>query len=354
MITAEECMNNNRPDIALVKKRLDIKELTLNWLAGDGSDRCYFRVTSPELRKPLVIMMLAESEYQLLKDERYDWLSVAEDLRLSGIRVPGVEAIIPENGLVIIEDYGNVMLESQVLQLKNRPDFFSVVEPMYLKCADILVQFLDIPKVRGRVWTTREFDAEKLSWELRFFQQMFFEKTCHYQLTRDQQAKFNKDTASLSNYLSKLPQVFTHRDFHSRNIMIVDNDLAVIDFQDSRLGPAAYDLVSLVFDSYAPFTIEQRVTLLNKALGKMRSKLSGSDFSLLEESIEPMLIQRQIKAIGSFGYLATIKNKRVFLSWVSTANQVLKEFIKIDDRWPFLSEEIFEIIDQCNDSLTCY
>ena len=58
-----------------------------------------------------------------------------------------------------------------------------------------------------------------------------------------------------------------------------------------------------------------------------------------------MLIQRQVKAIGSFGYLSSVKGKHNFLDWIPTANQILKEFVRKDDRWPFLSEGLFEQID---------
>ena len=68
-------MKQQRPDLDLIKKTMGLSALTVNWLAGDGSDRCYFRLTSPDLPSPLVIMMLAESEYHLLHEDKYEWLS---------------------------------------------------------------------------------------------------------------------------------------------------------------------------------------------------------------------------------------------------------------------------------------
>jgi aminoglycoside/choline kinase family phosphotransferase len=343
----EIIMTGPRPNIEAIKVALEASEITIDWLAGDGSDRCYFRLTSPEFKESFVIMMLAEKDYIDHDINDYEWIVIANELSTAGIQVPKVRATIPSEGLVIIEDYGDIMLETHVLQSVDEPDFFKKVKPMYQKGIDLLETFSGLEPRKGSPWTERRFDLEKLDWELRFFKQMYLENCCSYEMDDNLTSQFLDESQKLCKYLESLPTCFVHRDFHSRNLMVREDELAVIDFQDARFGPHSYDLVSLIFDSYVPFSIEQRRELLDEAISRFRNLLNASDFIEFQNSIYPMLIQRQIKAIGSFGYLSSVKGKHNFMSWVPTANQILKDVIKKDERWPFLSEGIFEIIDNC-------
>ena len=126
--------------------------------------------------------------------------------------------------------------------------------------------------------------------------------------------------------------------------MIHENNVAVIDFQDARLGPASYDLVSLVFDSYVPLAPSVRLELLEQGF-EIIAELAGKEASVRARSEwRPMLLQRQLKAIGSFGYLTVDKHKGDYIKNVAPALQTLFDADVQDARWPFLSGKLLHIL----------
>ena len=251
------------PPPAALAKALKIERLTIDWLAGDGSDRCYFRVRSPELNRSYVLMQLSGTDADKLKIGQYDWVDVSNILKANGIAAPGCVAILSEYAAILIDDYGDVMLETATLDFYKKSNINGCL-PMFEGALRTIGQFLAIPATPGNIWTKRSFDRDRFVWELRFFLAKFLEPIGHYTLSRHEMAEFSRDVEALSTYLSAASRYFVHRDFHSRNIMVHDDQVAVIDFQDARLGPPSYDLVSLVFDSYVPLSIEARLSLLVK------------------------------------------------------------------------------------------
>jgi aminoglycoside/choline kinase family phosphotransferase len=224
------------------------------------------------------------------------------------------------------------------------------LEQLYRSAAEILIRFLEI-KVPSNlredrpVWTQRAFDQERFEWELNFFCKKFLEPVARIKLSPAQNIKMQSEISEISGYLARLPQHFVHRDFHSRNVMVHDERLAVIDFQDARLGPAAYDAVSLFYDSYVPFAAEDRRKMFTAFLQLAGVKLGHATRLEIEQQWRAVLLQRQLKAIGSFGYLTIDKNKGNYLKYVKPALSTLKGAGINDPRWPFLSVELLELID---------
>ncbi|NBQ53721.1 MAG: hypothetical protein EBU49_09095, partial [Proteobacteria bacterium] len=120
---------------------------------------------------------------------------------------------------------------------------------------------------------------------------------------------------------------------------------AVIDFQDARLGPASYDAVSLCFDSYVPFGSDDRLKLMDQFLRQVGVKLGNAMRIEIEQQWKSVLLQRQLKAIGSFGYLTIDKNKGNYLRYVKPAIAAMRAADVRDSRWPFLSVELVDLID---------
>src|SRR5262249_52679642 len=95
-----------------------------------------------------------------------------------------------------------------------------------------------------------QFDQEKFTWELNYAQKYLIEGVCDVKLEAHEKSELQKTFADISKILDKEPKYISHRDYHSRNLMIKLGEMRVIDFQDARLGPIQYDLVSLLKDSY--------------------------------------------------------------------------------------------------------
>ena len=322
-----------------VANALGIKTISIDWLAGDGSDRCYYRLTSVELRDSLVLMQLSGNDAQALRNNGYDWIKIADILVSRGIPVPRVVTPIPEHAALVIEDYGDVMLEGRIFELADKNDS-EIARDLYRQAAGIACQFLTIPRTQGGVWCNRAFDAERFVWELNFFVQKYATSIAGINFSAGEKSTFDAEARSLSETLARHSKYFVHRDYHSRNIMVKNHRLAIIDFQDARLGPPAYDFVSLFFDSYVPFKGKQRREMLEEGIAQVDEKCGDSIACEIQETWKPTLLQRQLKAIGSFGFLTRDKQRGNYLRYVAPALSTLEEQEVYDQRWPFISGEL--------------
>ena len=127
------------------------------------------------------------------------------------------------------------------------------------------------------------FDVEKLSWELQFFLKHFVEGYRGAQVAPASREALLQEFATLAEELSAEPRVLCHRDYHSRNLMLHEGRLVVIDFQDARMGPDTYDLVSLLRDSYVDLTSDQVETCVAHflSLRDQRRALEKADFVIV-------------------------------------------------------------------------
>ena len=331
------------PPIEILAKELEVDSVKVEFLAGDGSDRCYFRIQGPELTRPVVLMQLSENDAIKLRGNRYDWISISETLSNNRIFVPKLQKIIKDWSALIIEDYGDAMFESTVIQAIHAGNF-DAIEQLYTQATKIIKVLLNIRGAPGDVWSTRSFDVEKFVWEMNFFNKYFLQLVCNIHMDTNQEQLFHEESMRLAQFLSQDSKWFVHRDYHSRNIMVKDDRLALIDFQDARLGPASYDLVSLCFDSYVPLSMDFRKSVFDKGVAEIAAQGGVEASASILTYFRPMLLQRQLKAIGSFGYLTKEKKRGDYLKYVTPALQTLDPDLIFDDRWPFLSKTLIQLI----------
>jgi len=282
-------------------------------------------------------MQLGSADKKLLSRNRYDWVHLAGFLRDLGVDTPEIKARLPEYGSLVLEDCGDQTLEDVIRSLKG-PDQAEEISWYYEKAWDIISGFLRAPSSGHESWYKRAFDQEKLSGELRFFRENFLSKTLSYHLTPENLRRFHAETADLAHYLASRPRYLVHRDFHSRNLMWKNNRLVTIDFQDARPGPAAYDLVSLCFDPYVPLSPELRLSLFRQSLLYLEGRLSVDITREIRSTWKAMLIQRILKAIGSFGYLSTLQKRGDYLRYIPESLKILS--LGRHEQWPFLSVEL--------------
>jgi aminoglycoside/choline kinase family phosphotransferase len=288
-------------------------------------------------------MQLSPSDAVKLRDNGYDWIHVAALLADEGILVPGVIATLPEFASLIIEDYGNVQLEDRVRELMAAGNS-NETRRLYHQALGIIEKFSHIQPNPNSVWCTRAFDAERFAWELDFFKKHYLDAVLKLSLSDDEWERFRTESQRLASFLGQYSRYFVHRDYHSRNLMVERDRLAVLDFQDARLGPLAYDLVSLVFDGYVPLSPAMRLDLLAEGMDVVTRRLGDNGRREIREHWKAMLLQRQLKAIGSFGYLTLVKGRRNYLQYVAAALQTLDTASVADDRWPLLSGKLLELM----------
>ena len=113
--------------------------------------------------------------------------------------------------------------------------------------------------------------------------------------------------------MSNEKRVLCHRDYHSRNLMLHDGSLYIIDFQDARMGPDTYDLVSLLRDSYVDLTPQQVDELIAFFLALNGQSTHDEEF---RRRFDLMAVQRNLKALGTFGYMTTSRNNTVYIQYI--------------------------------------
>ena len=307
-------------------------------LPGDASTRRYYRIVSNG--KSFIVM---RTEPFSDKKSSYPFLAVRDHLARSGIDVPAVLDVDEERGFILLEDLGDVTFLRK-LQCVETAD---TERYLYEKVIDGLVHLQVRASPQGRKPPELEafrlrFDFEKLMWEMNFTIENFYQLYLKRSI-KDRELKIIVDALSkICTLLADEPTVLTHRDFHSRNIMVLkgEDDLAerfvMIDFQDARMGPPQYDLASLLRDSYYQLEESQIASLINYYIIRFEAMsgrmLDRAHFTYL---FDLMSVQRNFKAIGSF---ASFMNKRGDPGYLKYIGNTFENIRRVLLRYPEFSK----------------
>lgn len=288
-------------------------------LAGDASARRYYRVFNED--KSYVLM-----DWEPFEDEaNYPFLSVHKLFDSHGVNVPKIYSMDKSLGLVLLEDLGDLTLERKFWENQN-PEHALVY---YQKSIDELVKIhYACTADNSQNWTAKniEFNTERLLWEMNYAREHLLEQMFNTQFSEKESELLETEFTKICETLHKEPKFIAHRDYHSRNIMIRAGKTRIIDFQDARLGPIQYDLVSLLRDSYVDLTEQVAKGLLDYYLDKRKEagqpKLDREHFNTC---FELQTIQRCFKACGSFAsFFNTRQDKRYLKHIKPTLNRVKK------------------------------
>jgi N-acetylmuramate 1-kinase len=274
-------------------------------LAGDASTRRYFRVAAPN-GESWIAALHAEG----FAEADSSFLSVQKLLAAWRLPVPQVLGCDGALGVVLLEDLGDCTLEQRLAVAAA-----SEREALYREALDqtVRMQRAAAAADAGAACFGLAFDAEKLGSELGFFVDHFLQGYLGCALGTDERAELTRGFDELCREIASWPRVLCHRDYHSRNLMWQDGHLRWIDFQDARMGPATYDVASLLRDSYVDLD-EQFVAA---RLREYRSTVSREeDAGSFERRFELTCIQRNLKALGTFGYQAAMRGRKQYLSSV--------------------------------------
>jgi N-acetylmuramate 1-kinase len=274
-------------------------------LTGDASDRKYFRIIPPD-GPPVVLAVHAGP----IEFSRLPFANVAELLRQMPLPAPAILGYSDELGVIALQDLGDVTLQAHLGASSPTEhaalyrQAVALIEVLQRRGADLeSSQFLPY-----RV----SFDVEKLSWELDFFVKHFLVGYRGIELSSAERSAFGDEWSHIVQELAHEPRVLCHRDYHSRNLMLHENSLYVIDFQDARMGPDTYDLASLLRDSYVDLTHPDVDELIAYFLALNR-RLDDSDF---RRRFDLMALQRNLKALGTFGYQTITRHNPVYIQYV--------------------------------------
>lgn len=266
---------------------------TLTPLTGDASFRRYFRVHQ---NQKTYIVMDAPPEKETLTP----FLAIAAILEQSGILVPARFEQELKHGFLLLSDFGEKLLFNS-LTPDNTPSSYS----------DAIRVLLQLQTIQANL---PPFDAKHIYHELSLFKDWFLKAHLGLSLNEQELDLLDNTFSYLVDELVHQPQVFIHRDYHSRNIMrLPNNSLGIIDFQDAMIGPCAYDLVSLLKDCYLnwPKTFRDNLVDTFYLHSPQAQHLSKQNFT---EAFEMCGLQRHLKVLGIFSRLALRDHKPNYLN----------------------------------------
>jgi aminoglycoside/choline kinase family phosphotransferase len=234
---------------------------------------------------------------------------VWELLSAHGIPVPRVLACEALQGLMMLEDLGDFHLENFVNQAGSED-----LSAMYRSIIDILVDIQRIRPGSGAPFDL-SFDVEKLMFEFDFFIEHCLRGYFISDPGDGDLRRLREGFSAISETLFR-PELFVlaHRDFHARNIILKDKAPHIIDFQDARLGLPQYDLVSLLGDPYAGLEDDLRRDLRKYYRERaVEAGIISHDADAFDRYYDIMAFQRNIKALGTYGFMVTVRKKMNFL-----------------------------------------
>lgn len=269
----------------------------LSPLTGDASFRHYFRLLDSGLSR---IVMDAPPDKEKLRP----FVMIAKLLRQAGIMAPTVHAYDEVQGFALLDDFGDRLLLDE-LNPGN-------VDALYSKALSTLVNLQNCSAYSP--YPLPLFDKAFMLKELDLFKTWFLDKYLQLKLNSHEENIIEQSFQQLIKEIADQPQVFIHRDFHSRNIMLLkeSEQLGIIDFQDAMLGPLTYDLVSLLKDCYIQWPRDQILNWVS--LFHQRSSIAQSlSLPALIRAFDFCGLQRHLKVLGIFSRLALRDNKPNYL-----------------------------------------
>jgi N-acetylmuramate 1-kinase len=282
-------------------------------LAGHASLRSYWRVgTSPASHVVMVLPPDAKPE-EVTKGgapAMNPFVDVQRYLASLGVRVPAIHAFHEAEGLMVLEDLGDDMLETRLLAGDPKA-------PLYERAIDALARLRAAAEARpgGSVAFTRSFDAELYRWELDHFVEWGLEAWKGARLSPEEKRAVDAAFDRIAAALDAEPKGFTHRDYQSRNLMVLPSgEQAIIDFQDALLGPRQYDLVALLRDSYVELEPAFVEAMLRRYLEQLaRAGGPRLDYEPFRATFDLLTVQRKLKDAGRFVFIDRVKKNPSFL-----------------------------------------
>lgn len=325
-------------------------------LPGDGSLRQFFRVSEEKSSKVLMYWK------DLTKKEALNFLNLHNRFLEQNIKIPKIYHFSLDQSYFLFEDLSDLKLETKakalLLEIKSKDlkkkDLASKkLIFFYKKAIEELTKihslFLEERKtqdptinknelsfkkdfslnIKYKDHFSKSLNQEKLLQEINFTLLHFIEKISQIKLSTVEEKKLKSIFIDICYKLDQKEKRISHRDYHSKNLMIKDQNIRVIDYQDALLAPVQYDLSSLLFDPYThlPFSLVEELLEYYFETSKEYKfqtvhKEKFLNFLLLQS------IQRNFKAIGSFASFYNLKNDASYLKYIPQALERILHHLK--------------------------
>ena len=259
-------------------------DLILSPVSGDASFRRYFRFS--HAGKSLIAMDAPPE-----KENSAPFLAIASQWMVQGISVPEVLHHDLSLGFLILEDFGSELLMDTLVRKPNQADKY------YQQAIDELIKIQALPDACA----LPAYDEALLRREMQLLPEWLLSELLNFDLNEGRFSSIKNVFDLLVEQVLEQPLGTVHRDYHSRNLMCLENGtLGVIDFQDAVHGSICYDLVSLLKDCYIAWPTEKIDEWVHYYLARSGSDI---DFAKFRKAFDLMGMQRHLKAAGIFARL---------------------------------------------------
>lgn len=270
-------------------------------LTPDASTRRYYRI--PWKRGMAVAAVYPEP----FDPATQPFLDITGLFKSADLPIPRILAVDPARALIVQEDLGDWQLRDALANATEEERDRLIEEG--IKLIARIQTTTDLAVERNSIASRLAFDVEKLQWELDYFFQHYFGSLRKREFTGEEASGLRNELSEIAAQLAARPRVLCHRDFHSSNI-IVDREgkLRIIDYQDARMGPVTYDLVSLLLDRQheSPSLAEIRERRLLFLEERLNTGLEHIDPDEFASEFRLMTVQRCLKAAGTFSYQTAV------------------------------------------------
>jgi aminoglycoside/choline kinase family phosphotransferase len=297
----------------------DVVDNSFVSISGDASFRRYFRfVAKHEMGVERLPLIAVDAPPE--KEDSQRFIDIALLLADNNLPAPKI-FVASDDGFYVQQDFGDQLLLDSLAD--NTADHFYDIAMNHI----VTMQQLAASNFPA-------YNSQLLQTEMGLFTEWYLSKHLNATLSDNDQNILTSTYQTLETSALEQPQAFVHRDYHSRNLMVLNDDkLAIIDFQDAVLGPITYDLVSLLRDCYINWP-QQKIDLwVNQFINKLPNHYDNAQFI---RWFDLMGMQRHLKAIGIFSRLNYRDNKSSYMDDIPrTMNYVLSISEKYDDLKPF-------------------
>jgi N-acetylmuramate 1-kinase len=291
------------------------KPLALQSLKGQLSTRRYHRVSLADAPGSVIVMQLPDddpNDVALKQAQAFvDIQGFIVDSRLRAPRIYGDPLSQLPKRLMLLEDLGDETFDARLLRAPR-----AQWDAHYRVAIENLAQLHHAAaeaKPSRCIALRRHFDSALLRWELDHFREWGLE-ALHAPLSAADRTELDQHFDALTASIVALPQGFVHRDYQSRNLMWAeDGQLAIIDFQDAFIGPAPYDLVALLCDSYVAVDAPLQAAMLSHYAE--RRGMSAQQHEELVRGFRLIAVQRKLKDAGRFIFIDRVRKNPSFVGY---------------------------------------
>jgi N-acetylmuramate 1-kinase len=310
-------------------------------LTPDASTREYFRI--PWKQTTAVAAVYPEP----FDPEVHPFLDVTRLFTEARLPVPEILDVDALQGIIVQEDFGDRQLR-RVFESASEDEHEAYVEQAVGLIADIQVA-TPLAYERNSIASRLAFDEAKLSWELDYYMEHYFGSLRKERLKHGDEAQLRAELNDVSAELAARPRTLCHRDFHPSNLMVdAEGRLRIIDYQDARMGPASYDLVSLLLDRRTTLPSlaevrERRLFFLEERHSRGLEAIDPDEFAY---EFRLMTVQRCLKAVGTFSYQTAVMGRgETYAQFINPMLRIVVQAAEWLSRFPLLQATLRARLD---------